>query len=94
MKAERIMQNEWIVISEYCDKCHIEPTFIDMLCESGLILSLIHIWKSGLKDKELGAALGWLAREDKIEVHQEEDELYVSLGVNVYICLLYTSRCV
>ena len=31
------MQNEWIVISEYCDKCHIEPTFIDMLCESGLI---------------------------------------------------------
>ena len=41
--------------------------------------------KSGLKDKELGAALGWLAREDKIEIHQEEDELYVSLGVNVYI---------
>ena len=30
--------------------------------------------KSGLKDKELGAALGWLAREDKIEIHQEEDE--------------------
>ena len=28
---------------------------------------------SGLKDKELGAALGWLAREDKIEIHQEED---------------------
>lgn len=23
--------------------------------------------KSGLKDKELGAAIGWLAREDKIE---------------------------
>ena len=41
--------------------------------------------KSGLKDKELGAALGWLAREDKIEIHQEEDERYVSLGVNVYI---------
>ena len=43
-------------------------------------------WSYGsLKDKELGAALGWLAREDKIEIHQEEDELYVSLGVNVYI---------
>ena len=41
--------------------------------------------KSGLKDKELGAAIGWLAREDKIEIYQEEDELYVSLGVNVYI---------
>ena len=33
----------------------------------------------------VGSALGWLAREDKIEIHQEEDELYVSLGVNVYI---------
>lgn len=41
--------------------------------------------KSGLKDKELGAALGWLAREEKIELYQEEDELYISLGVNVYI---------
>ena len=41
--------------------------------------------KSGLKDKELGAALGWLAREDKIEFEQQEDELYVFLCVNVYI---------
>ena len=41
--------------------------------------------KSGLKDKELGAALGWLAREDKIEFEQEEEELYVYLCVNVYI---------
>ncbi|WP_300701895.1 winged helix-turn-helix domain-containing protein [Bacteroides sp.] len=41
--------------------------------------------KSGLKDKELGAAIGWLAREDKIEMYQEEEELYISLGVNVYI---------
>lgn len=40
--------------------------------------------KSGLKDKELGAAIGWLAREDKIEMYEEE-ELYISLGVNVYI---------
>ena len=35
--------------------------------------------KSGLKDKELGAALGWLSRENKNE------ELYIFLGVNVYI---------
>ena len=47
--------------------------------------------KSGLKDKELGAALGWLACEDKIVLHQEDGELYIFLGVNVYICLLYTS---
>ena len=37
------------------------------------------------KWKELGAALGWLAREDKIEFEQEEEELYVYLCVNVYI---------
>lgn len=31
------MQNEWIIVSEYCDKCHIEPQFIDLLQEGGLI---------------------------------------------------------
>ena len=31
------MQSELIIISEYCDKCHIEPSFIEMLQESGLI---------------------------------------------------------
>ena len=41
--------------------------------------------KSGLKDKALGAALGWLAREDKIEFEQQEEELYIYLCVNVYI---------
>ena len=41
--------------------------------------------KSGLKDKELGAALGWLDCEDKIVLHQEDGELYIFLGVNVYI---------
>ena len=41
--------------------------------------------KSGLKDKELGAALGWLACEDKIVLHQEDGELYIFLGVNVYV---------
>ena len=41
--------------------------------------------KSGFSDKELGAALGWLAREDKIEIEQHEEELYFCLCVNVYI---------
>lgn len=41
--------------------------------------------KSGLKDYELGAAIGWLAREDKIQFEQEEEDLYVFLCVNVYI---------
>ncbi len=41
--------------------------------------------KSGLRDKELGAAIGWLARENKIEFEQEEEELYLFLCVNIYI---------
>lgn len=41
--------------------------------------------KSGLKDKELGAAIGWLARENKIEFEQEGEKLYMYLCVNVYI---------
>ena len=31
------MQNELIIVSEYCRKCHIEPSFIDLLEEGGLI---------------------------------------------------------
>ena len=31
------MQTELIIVSEYCHKCHIEPSFIEMLEEGGLI---------------------------------------------------------
>lgn len=31
------MQTELIVVSEYCHKCHIDPSFIDLLEETGLI---------------------------------------------------------
>ena len=31
------MQTELIVVSEYCHKCHIAPSFIDLLEEGGLI---------------------------------------------------------
>lgn len=41
--------------------------------------------KSGLADMDLGAALGWLGREDKICFEQENEQLYVFLCVNVYI---------
>lgn len=37
MEGDGIMQNEWIVIGEYCEKCRIEPSFIDRLWENGLI---------------------------------------------------------
>ncbi|EJW93933.1 hypothetical protein EVA_17957 [gut metagenome] len=31
------MQTEFIIVSEYCHKCHIEPSFIELLEEGGLI---------------------------------------------------------
>lgn len=31
------MQTELIIVSEYCHKCDIEPSFIDLLQEEGLI---------------------------------------------------------
>lgn len=31
------MQNELIIVSEYCTKCHIEPSFLNRLQEGGLI---------------------------------------------------------
>lgn len=31
------MQTEFIIVSEYCHKCQIEPSFIDLLQDSGLI---------------------------------------------------------
>ncbi len=40
--------------------------------------------KSGLPDKELYAAIGWLAREDKIEIEHGEDEDSFCLPFNMY----------
>lgn len=41
--------------------------------------------KSGLSEKDLSAAIGWLARENKIEFCQCGDKVYLFLCVNVYI---------
>lgn len=42
---------------------------------------------SGLSDRDLNAAIGWLARENKIEFKSEENgsKEYLYLAVNVYI---------
>lgn len=32
-----VMQTDLIIVSDYCQKCHIEPSFIDLLEEGGLI---------------------------------------------------------
>lgn len=39
---------------------------------------------SGLPDKELYAAIGWLARENKIEIEHGEDEDSFCLPFNMY----------
>ena len=41
--------------------------------------------KSGLDDIELSAAIGWLAREDKVEFEIDHGDACLFLNVNVYI---------
>lgn len=41
---------------------------------------------SGLNDSQFGAALGWLAYENKIDLQEvEDDETYISMCMNLYI---------
>ncbi|MFA6834691.1 MAG: winged helix-turn-helix domain-containing protein [Bacteroidaceae bacterium] len=40
---------------------------------------------SGLKDKELGAAIGWLARENKLEMFEDGDDSYFFLIIDMYL---------
>lgn len=39
----------------------------------------------GLSDRDLNAAIGWLAREDKIDFEGSQDDDCLFLSVNVYI---------
>ena len=55
---------------------------------------------TGFDDMELASAIGWLAREDKIQFELDKhntkaDNAYIYLMLNVYICLpyLYTQYC-
>lgn len=40
---------------------------------------------TGLSDRELNAAIGWLAREDKIDFDMDQNHDRLFLHVNVYI---------
>lgn len=42
---------------------------------------------TGLSDRDLNAAIGWLAREDKIQFHSNETEQkeFLYLELNLYI---------
>lgn len=41
--------------------------------------------KSELSETDFAAAIGWLARENKIEFEGEQETMYIFLYVNVYI---------
>lgn len=41
--------------------------------------------QSGLPDMELCAAIGWLARENKIEFDNESEEMKIYLNFNPYL---------
>lgn len=47
------MQTELIIVSEYCHKCHIEPSFISLLAEGGLINVHIQEGEHYLLESEL-----------------------------------------
>ena len=37
------MQTDLVIVSEYCQKCHIDPSFIILLEEGGLTVSYTHL---------------------------------------------------
>ena len=51
------MQTELIIVSEYCQKCHIEPSFIEMLEEGGLINVRTEAGKHYLLVSEVGCTM-------------------------------------
>lgn len=64
------MQNDWIIITDYCDKCHIDTSFIDLLEENGLI---------DLRHEEDGA---YLCTEQLPDV-ERYSRLYYDLDINM-----------
>ena len=47
---------------------------------------------TGLSDRELNAAIGWLAREDKIDFDMDQNHDRLFLHVNVYIGGLFSGN--
>ena len=71
MNKSQIGTNAGIVWNVLKDNCHQEYT---KLKEA-----------TGLNDRDLNAAIGWLAREDKIDFEIKEGEDKLFLSVNVFI---------
>lgn len=64
------MQNEWIIVSDYCDKCHIEPQFIDLLQEGGLI------------DVPMEDGIRYLTMEELPDI-ERYSRMYYDLSINM-----------
>lgn len=71
MNKSQIGTNAGIVWNVLKDNCHWEYT---KLKEA-----------TGLSNRDLNAAIGWLAREDKIDFEIKEGEDKLFLSVNVFI---------
>ena len=71
MNKNQIGTNAGVVWNVLKDNCHWEYT---KLKEA-----------TGLNDRDLTAAIGWLAREDKIDFEIKEGEDKLFLSVNVFI---------
>lgn len=64
------MQNDLIIISDYCDHCHIEPDFVMRLGEDGLI------------DVEIRDNIGYFPADQLAELEQYT-HLYYDLSINI-----------
>lgn len=64
------MQTDLIIVSDYCNKCHIDPSFILMLEEDGLI----HI-REVEKEKYIDAA--------ELAELEKYTRLYYDLSINI-----------
>lgn len=64
------MQNDLIIISEYCNHCHIEPDFVMMLGEDGLI------------NVEIKDNVGYF-HADQLGDLEKYTHLYYDLSINV-----------
>ena len=72
------MQTELIIVSEYCHKCHIEPSFIEMLEEGGLITVRTEAGEHYLLVSELPNVERYSRMYFDLSINMEGDELVLA----------------
>lgn len=70
LKNSKIMQNDLIIINDYCERCDIEPDFVLMLGEGGLI------------DVEIIGNTGYFPASQLGEL-ERYTHLYYDLSINI-----------